>query len=60
MFGKLLSTVTKVASVPLDVAEIGLDVATGGNGDRKELRDALGLPSDIRDKICEHIEDIDI
>ena len=59
MFGKLLSTVTKIATLPIDAAEIGFDMATGGDGSRRDMRDNLPMPSELRDKICETMEDID-
>lgn len=60
MFGKLLSDVVKVITLPIDVTEITLDVLTGGDGS-KESFDQSGLPrpSEIRDKVCEKIEEID-
>lgn len=59
MFGKFLSSAIKIVTLPVDVAEITLDVATGGNGDRDNLRDNLPLPSTLRDKVAEVAEDID-
>lgn len=60
MIGKLLSTVTKIATLPVDVAEVTLDVVTGGDGSRQQMKDAnMPMLSELRDGICEVMEDID-
>jgi hypothetical protein len=59
MFGKLLSSTLKVVTLPIDVAEIVLDVTTGGNGDREGMDEVLPMPSKIRDKAARVLEDID-
>ena len=58
MFGKLLSNIIKVATVPVDVLESGFDVITGGDGSKasKELSDIPRL-GELRDGICKGIED---
>jgi len=58
MFGKLLSEIVKVATLPIDVVESGLDVLIGGDGskDSKEASDMPRLGS-LRDGICDGIED---
>jgi hypothetical protein len=59
MFGKLLSSAVKVVTLPVDVAESIADVACGGDGS-KESKKSLDSPvSEIRDAICEGLEDID-
>ena len=58
MFGNILSSVVKVATLPLDVVEIAADMATGGSGDRTEMKEVLPLPSELRNKVCEVLEDI--
>lgn len=59
MLGNLLSTVTKIVTLPIDVAEVGLDVVTGGDGSRRELKSIAPMPSDARDAVCEILEDLD-
>lgn len=61
MFGKLLSTAVKVATVPLDAVNIAADVATGGSG-RKRSRSETPLLGDAeaaRDRLAETLEGID-
>ena len=59
MIGKLISGVVKLATLPIDVIEIGADLITGGDGSRRELKDVVPMASNLRDKICEQIEEID-
>lgn len=63
MFGKILSTAVEVVTLPIDVADIGMDVLVGGDGSKasREQNDATPtrLLTDIRDGICETLEDID-
>jgi len=60
MIGKLLGAALKIATIPVDVVEIGMDMATGGSGS-KESRNSADLPllSNFRDKIAETLEEID-
>lgn len=58
--GSALSAVVKVVTLPIDIAETTLDVVTGGDGSRRDLkRGDIPLVSTIRDAVCETIEDID-
>lgn len=59
MIGKFLSAVIKVATLPVDAAEIVLDVATAGDGSRKQLKSVMPMPSDVRDAIAKVAEEID-
>ena len=59
MFGRLLSTAIKVVTLPVDAVEIVADTVTGGDGSRKNLRQALPLPSDVRDKIADAAKEVD-
>jgi len=60
MIGKLLSTATQVVTTPIDITEVVVDCAIGGNGGRDKLKDTLPVvPSEVRDKICDVFEDID-
>lgn len=53
MFGSILSSVVKVATLPVDVVESVVSVATDG------ANDDLNVLSKVRDKVCEEIEDLD-
>ena len=57
MFGKLISSAIKVATLPIDVAESTLDVLSGGDGSKESKRLADPFMSGIRDGICKGIED---
>jgi len=60
MIGKLLGTAIRVATLPVDIVEIGMDMACGGSGS-KASRSSSDLPlmSKLRDKVAETLEDID-
>ena len=60
MIGKLLSGALKIVTLPVDIVEIGMDMATGGDGS-KQSRNSTDLPmvSNLRDKIADTLEDID-
>jgi hypothetical protein len=61
MFGNLLSSVIKIATLPVDAAEIAVDAITGGTGDRRDLKNSLPLPlpSELRDKLADAAKEID-
>ncbi len=62
MLGKLLGTVIRVATLPVDAANIGMDLLVGGDGSKKSRTDGcnpLGLLEEIRDKVAETADDID-
>tara|TARA_B110000495_G_C22741216_1_gene434575 strand:- start:410 stop:595 length:186 start_codon:yes stop_codon:yes gene_type:complete len=60
MFGKLLSTVVKTVTIPIDVIESTLDVGFGGDGSKESIDSAdIPRPSTLRDAICDRIEEID-
>jgi hypothetical protein len=48
-----------VATLPVDVAESTLDVMCGGDGSKKSKKQGDNFLSEIRDGICEAIEDLD-
>lgn len=58
--GTILSKTVKIVTVPLDVAESVLDVATGGDGSKRS-KEGSGIPriSELRDGACEALEDLD-
>lgn len=63
MFGKLLSTAIKVASLPLDAANAAQDIAFGGSGSKasrtKDNFNPLGDLERLRDKVAEAAKEID-
>ncbi len=64
MFGKLLSSVIKVATLPLDVANAGMEILTGDSGSKKQRTNPytcspLGDLERLRDLAAEAAEDID-
>ena len=60
MFGSLISTLVKVATCPIDIAESVVDVATGGDGSKASKQAAgLPLPSELRDGACKALEELD-
>ena len=66
MFGKLLSSAIKVATLPVDAVSAAADLVTGGDGSkhsRTNLHDTvpnpIGLAEKLRDRVAEAAEDID-
>lgn len=61
MLGKILSTVTRTVTLPVDAANAALDVACGGDGSKKSRMEnpATGDLERIRDEVAEDMEDID-
>ena len=58
--GKLLSGVLQVVTLPIDIVEIGMDMATGGSGSKQSRKSAdLPLLSNLRDEVAKALEDID-
>ena len=57
--GKLLGAALRIVTLPVDIVEIGTDMATGGSGS-KHSRNSTDLPmlSNLRDKVAETLEDI--
>ena len=58
MFGKLITGIIKVATLPVDIVESGFDIVTGGDGSKasKEMS-AMPRLGELRDGICKGIED---
>jgi len=58
--GKLLGGALRIVTLPVDIVEIGMGMATGGSGS-KHSRKSTDLPmlSNLRDKVAETLEDID-
>jgi len=61
MFGSLLGSVIRVASLPLDAVNAATDVVSGGDGSKRSRADnpVLGDLERIRDAVAETAEDID-
>ena len=62
MLGKLLSKTLRVVTVPLDLFDAVLDLATGGTGtkaSRKSLQDEVPCVSSLRDAACDIFESLD-
>jgi len=62
MIGKLLSTAIKIATLPVDAANAGMDILCGGTG-AKNSRNGYDSPlsalEQLRDKIADEAESID-
>lgn len=58
MFGKLISSVVKVVTLPIDIVESGVDVVCGGDGS-KQSKNQSDMPrlGSLRDGLCKGIED---
>mgnify|MGYP007100046666 CR=1 FL=1 len=63
MFGKLISSAIKVATLPLDAANAAQDIAFGGSGSKssrtKDDFNPLGDLERLRDKVADAAEEID-
>jgi len=63
MIGKLLSTALDVVTLPIDVANIGMDVLCGGDGSKSSRNSDDFTPTAIlegvRDRVSETLDDLD-
>jgi len=64
MIGNLISKTIKIVTLPLDAANVGLDIATGGSGSKRSRTNyndcsPLGDLERLRDKIAEAAKEID-
>jgi len=62
MFGKLISSAIKVATLPVDMANAGMDKLAGGDGSKRsrlETPSPLSLIEEVRDAAAKAAEDID-
>jgi hypothetical protein len=61
MFGELLSKTIRVVTLPVDAANIGIDLLCGGDGSKNSRMDdtPLALLEELRDKIAETAKEID-
>lgn len=62
MLGKLLGTVIRVATLPVDAVNAGLDIVTGGDGSKRSRTDdwnPIGGIETLRDRVAETADEID-
>ena len=64
MFGNLISSVIKVATLPVDAASAAMDIAAGGDGSKCSRTNsadctALGELEKLRDRVAQAAKDID-
>lgn len=63
MFGKLIASTIKIATLPLDAVNAAQDIAFGGDGSKrsrtKDNFNPLGDMERIRDKVADAAEGID-
>lgn len=62
MTGKLLGTSIRVFTLPIDAANAGFDIITGGDGSKRSRTDdwnPLGAIEELRDRIAETADEID-
>lgn len=65
MFGKLLSSAIKVATLPIDAANAATDIVTGGSGSKwsrnhnPDFPNPFAAAEQLRDQVAESAEDID-
>ena len=59
MFGKLLGSAIKIATLPLDVVDVVLDVADGGDGSKRSREQGDNILTNIRDGVIDAVEAID-
>lgn len=62
MIGKLLSTTIKMATLPIDIANSGMDMLCGGDGSKQSRNDydsPLSPIEKLRDQLADSAEKID-
>ncbi len=61
--GKIIGTGIRVVSLPLDAANAGLDIATGGSGSKRSRNsddfNPLSALEQLRDEVAETADEID-
>lgn len=59
MFGSILGSIVKVATLPVDVVDITLDVVTGGDGSKQSRKASpLSMITDVRDAVVDELEEL--
>lgn len=64
MFGNIISSAIRIATLPIDVANAGMDIVTGGDGSKSSRNhpdncNPLALAEQIRDAAAKTAESID-
>lgn len=62
MIGNLIGAAIRVATLPIDAANAGMDILTGGEGDKRSRTEdwnPLGALEKLRDRVAETAEEID-
>jgi hypothetical protein len=62
MLGKLIGTAIRAVTLPIDAANAGIDILTGGDGSKRSRTDdwnLLGAVEELRDQIAETADEID-
>lgn len=61
MIGNILSTVIRVATLPIDAASAATDILTGGDGSKESRTDGgnpFGMLEEIRDAVADTAKEI--
>lgn len=64
MLGNILSSAIRIATLPIDAANAGMDIVTGGDGSKRSRNhpancSPLALAEQIRDSVADTAESID-
>lgn len=62
MIGNILSTVIRVATLPIDAASAATDIIIGGDGSKQSRTDGsnpFGMLEEIRDAVADTAKEID-
>tara|TARA_R110000765_G_C18907062_1_gene604637 strand:- start:1153 stop:1335 length:183 start_codon:yes stop_codon:yes gene_type:complete len=59
MLGNILGSVIKVVTLPIDVVDVVLDVADGGDGSKQSRSRGDNFITEIRDGVVEAVQEID-
>ena len=62
MIGEFLSKTLKAVTIPVDIAEAAFDCLTGGDGrkaSRDQMKESMPCVSNLRDAVCDVLEELD-
>lgn len=62
MFGNLIGSAIRIATLPVDAANAGMDMITGGDGSKRSRTsddNPLAMLENLRDRVAETAEEID-
>ena len=64
MLGNIISSAIRIATLPIDAANAGMDIVTGGDGSKRSRNhpdncSPLALAEQIRDSVADTAESID-